>query len=407
MLFRALLDRLLGTNDSYIDDDMPPQTRTSLAKLPGLTDIILRLLSAPVSTDSSDSAITEGVFPALQLLQRAPAPASRLHEVQNAVFHLLSSPHWHVRDKAARTYAMLVLPESQLVTFAKLMEATVEHQNALHGALLSSRYLANRIIVNNQCHVSEVAMVVQEAGERLYNMNTCPFTQAAYIDVHRTLARAALYGSTGDPLQTSFSGIMELKACLSLPRDGWPATSLLRRSLACLAVFESATHTIEQSDLIALAIDDPDACEIALEEAYSLITSTIEFRKRSARALTDISHSLLLVPRVASSVHDAARRVLVAVLDLPLASAEDGVLFDGQLVKDTSSTSTSLLSSDTALVLVGGLLDVHISTRNSIESVLLRHFAEWVKSLEAAVQEDNVRMIRPFGIRTLLTAIAF
>lgn len=178
MLFRALLDRMLGTNEAYANDESPPQTTTSMSKMPDLTSIILRLLSR--QSEPGFEAV-EGVFPALQLLQRAPQSLGRQKEIVNAVFGLMGSRHWHVRDKAAQTYAMLVATDVHDSVIC-LLNTSSNDQNALHGALLCCRYLLRRATLDAETEPA-ILWALQEAIPRLYHTNPCPVTQFAFVEL--------------------------------------------------------------------------------------------------------------------------------------------------------------------------------------------------------------------------------
>lgn len=142
MLFRALLDRLLGSNDAYDDSETASRSRLSYAAVPNLMEIILKLLSPPA--DSSNAIVTEGVFPALQLLQRAQPPPEKRGQIREAVFRLTSSSQWHIRDKAARTYAALVPPQECAKEAARLLKDVRDSSDAIHGALSGVKYLMRR-----------------------------------------------------------------------------------------------------------------------------------------------------------------------------------------------------------------------------------------------------------------------
>lgn len=105
-------------------------------------EVVLKLLSPPA--DLFNDMATEGVFPALQLLQRAQPPAERREQISMAVYQLTSSPQWHIRDKAARTYATLVPRQARLKEAIRLLRDVRDSPNAIHGALLCSKYLMRR-----------------------------------------------------------------------------------------------------------------------------------------------------------------------------------------------------------------------------------------------------------------------
>lgn len=135
MLFRALIDRLLGASETHTDNDSSPQSRLSFAAVPNLTGVILNLISPPM--DTTEESLTEGVFPALQLLQRTPPPMEHRPAILAAVQRLTSSSQWHIRDKAAQTYAVLTAKRDRVAEASNLILSTFEGHNATHGVLLT------------------------------------------------------------------------------------------------------------------------------------------------------------------------------------------------------------------------------------------------------------------------------
>ncbi|SMY23097.1 unnamed protein product [Zymoseptoria tritici ST99CH_1A5] len=146
MLFRAVIDRLLGTNEAHLEDDVVVHKRISAEQHPALLDVLLGLLPKQVSTSEALSTRYEGVFPALQLLQYTQIPESRLTETRDAVADLTASPSWHVRDKAARTLAALMESDHIQEQLGILLrnDITTSH-NRSHGALLTVKYMMTRL----------------------------------------------------------------------------------------------------------------------------------------------------------------------------------------------------------------------------------------------------------------------
>lgn len=142
MLFRGVIDRLLGTSDAYLEDDAMGQKRISVQQHPELLDIVLQLLTNPTSNMSRTEGVRyEGVFPALQMLQRMSLPSSQKRQAQQVVLALTASASWHVRDKAARTFASLADDAEAGLTLENTLQARVGHENAMHGVLLCLKYL--------------------------------------------------------------------------------------------------------------------------------------------------------------------------------------------------------------------------------------------------------------------------
>lgn len=197
MLFRAVIDRLLGTNDAYVEDEVATKRRVDFEHHQDLLQLVIGLLStAPTSVSSGEGARNEGVFPALQLLQRAHMPEAKRTEVQEAVFALTASPSWHVRDKAARTYASFIPVETTSAVLEQLLAGPRGDHNALHGALLCAMYLVRRLsakVALRGANVQDLAGEEQRcnsiisAAEWLRKDETCLYTSIAFVDVELSL----------------------------------------------------------------------------------------------------------------------------------------------------------------------------------------------------------------------------
>ena len=215
MLFRALTDRLLGTNESQIPDGpvVSSYSRISFDKYPKLLDIIVKFLKAghEFLSTGKDVAIagreqqrtTESVFPALYILQKALPPQKDLQKIKELVLSLTASPQWVVRDMAARTYAALVASTGATHTVQSILKPPFIDQNALHGRLLSvkytirtrlhfastaSRYADDFTVLENASHsrtseVGHLLTIIEERLLELYQDNPCSITKATYVDI--------------------------------------------------------------------------------------------------------------------------------------------------------------------------------------------------------------------------------
>ena len=146
MLFRSLIDRLLGSNESYAETFEP---RRNVARLnyecfPGLTELILRMLGEGSNKTPSlaEATRTEAIFPVLGLLRRAPPSGSNRTMIMPLVLDSVSHREWHVREIASRTYAVLSDKDNVVDEWHALMKshARLQH-NAIHGRLICLKYL--------------------------------------------------------------------------------------------------------------------------------------------------------------------------------------------------------------------------------------------------------------------------
>jgi len=384
MLFRALLDRLLGTNDSYINDEVPPTSQISLNKVPNLMDIVLRLLSDSTAHQGPASAVAEGVFPALQILQRAPSSLNRLREVQDAVFRLISSPHWHVRDKAARTYTMLSPSEELLITFAELLETPLSNQNTLHGALLCAKYVLRRLTTNGEAS-SEIQETLVLNKRRLYDENICPFTRSAYVELLTMVSKLS---------NSAFHASKELHSLFSCEYDSasWPAAALLRRDLAQNLICQTKLDEEAVQALLALATRDADAFIEAVVGVFGKIqhaeaSSQLDVSALANLACLTLTHSKPTDSLWTSKTHDAAQALLLSMIHSSELSDQDITQISNL---DLVQTGQSPLSQDTAMILSGALLaKADFGTEKTQKS-----FSVFVNTLQNAVKDD-----RPFDTR--------
>lgn len=141
MLFRALIDRLIGTNDAFSDDELHTQNRLSDESITSLMHVVLQLLTTDADVNQAKAEV---VFPALQLLQRVQPPSSLAEKIQALVLKLVSSRQWLVRDKAAKTYSTLVPSRDRVSRVAELIRYGSRSQNELHGVLLTVKYLIEK-----------------------------------------------------------------------------------------------------------------------------------------------------------------------------------------------------------------------------------------------------------------------
>jgi hypothetical protein len=136
------MDRLIGTNDAFTEDDTYTQSRLSDEAITSLMQVVIGLLGPDDGDVNQVNA--EVVFPALQLLQRIQPPRSLLEGLQHRVLKLASNRQWHVRDKAAKTYSVLVPAKERGTHAAVLIRKNARTQNEAHGFLLGARYLIER-----------------------------------------------------------------------------------------------------------------------------------------------------------------------------------------------------------------------------------------------------------------------
>ena len=174
MLFKALIERLLGSDEAqdWKERERAKTSRFSYDSFPSLPKMLSDLLdpngplknSMETTTDSSspfDLHGAEGVFPALQILRQARPPQSHLHTIQTAVQSLLASPHWHLRDMAARTDVSM-RTTSQLHSAACYKLSTVPTStNEQHGVLLTIKYMCIRLLRDSREYCKSIVQLAE------------------------------------------------------------------------------------------------------------------------------------------------------------------------------------------------------------------------------------------------------
>ncbi|KAK4546587.1 hypothetical protein LTR36_001804 [Oleoguttula mirabilis] len=342
MLFRAVIDRLLGTSDAYLEDDAFARKKLSVEQHPELLEIVLGLLAAPASAaDELSSVGNEGVFPALQLLQRLSVPEGRALQVQQSVQALTASRVWHVRDKAARTYASLIAYDQFAMELKALLRMPTTRQNALHGALLAAKYIIQRLastavglgagMASKTDFVRECMILVTDAAQ-LKDANVCPITRGAYVDLHTECLAAAHPGQSKSFMSSrpgSFHWLLDTHfvwdGLLDEARSDAATAIVLANfatALAAQMAFVDAV-TAQQSELIRsvvarLASQDPGACIAFFSHATRLLSMyTVAERMDQIAVIIQACTTVLRDPavdaqlrsQVVESLLDAADRL--------------------------------------------------------------------------------------------------
>lgn len=160
MLFKALIERLLGSDEAqdWKEQERAKTSRFSYDNYSNLVSILQSLLDpegplkesldTPESNSPMDLHGAEGVFPALQILRQASPSEEHRTAIVASVQKLLGSPHWHLRDMAARTATTLLHQNELSSTIKSLLAYTDEPVNSQHGALLHAKYVLRKMLHN-------------------------------------------------------------------------------------------------------------------------------------------------------------------------------------------------------------------------------------------------------------------
>ncbi|KAI6892187.1 hypothetical protein KC318_g13176 [Hortaea werneckii] len=406
------MDRLLGTSDAYLEEDAFIQTRLSAQRHPDLLEIVMTLLSAPSEDAASGN---EGVFPALQLLQRLEVPPEQYDRTKRSVKALMGSTVWHVRDKSARTYASLVPRYEYPAEMQSLLQTPWASQNSLHGALLCAKYMVLSLSTSPSSKAEDSEdkhLVLHDCTEailgaqELYIINPCPFVKSAYLDLAHALLSTAhddastvptfLKNTSQTPRPASDIRIFDRVkidmghwTCASAPNA--TAARIIRPSLA--AVY--ATHValiseptdVQQYEIplmvSELAERDPGAAVTFLEALEKQATYT---HGHHASVLCQVCSAILCKKSAKPAAKMAAIRALLAVqgqdakhgghLDIPSDSA----------MKATSEWANQQ-HADACLQLQGIRIDRAVGGNNGEQSEMQSQLQRWTTSVCDAVKE--------------------
>ncbi|KAH0008136.1 hypothetical protein KCU78_g11404, partial [Aureobasidium melanogenum] len=403
MLFRALMDRLIGTNDAFSDEDTHTQSRLSEEAITSLMQVVLQLL--PTDADVNQ-AKAEVVFPALQLLQRVQPPSRFAEDIQTSVLRLASSRQWLVRDKAAKTYSTLVPARHRVSRVEELIRHKTQNQNEAHGVLLTVKYLIERHGKNFSTEdMDAVINAMQSRIDDIFYDNACSFTQAAFVDVQNAFFYAAIQKQR-HLFGTRWATVEDMNIILDLPRDHFAACSFLRHSLALSFIHEHALFSGPSSDnsstdltaridtFALLALRDPDACTAALREAARIGSTDSVFATQTKQLLVSISAKLLFDSEVDIEVRDAAQEVLINLLSQGAAEDVKRTIFIDLKQLYLPFNATTPLYSDKQLILQGALLNFRAQDESLRDDRLTTDFERWVLQVRHALQDSN-----PFDTR--------
>ena len=222
MLFRSLIDRLLGSNESFDDaSDNVARSRLSYDRYPGLMNMVWQLLRDSLSQQmvsesvrsgaNEEMATHEALFPILDLLRRAPPVTADREELRPYILKAAGTAQWHIRDIASRTYATLYEPLAFLENVAILAPSVILRHNETHGRLLClgallkshfrkkhpqlqcsnvAKWLRAELLSATACNdggYSSGSLFVS-----VFMSNTCPVMRGAYLGVVNEVGKYVL-----------------------------------------------------------------------------------------------------------------------------------------------------------------------------------------------------------------------
>lgn len=203
MLFRSLSDRLLGGEEAQNTKDTlagADRSRFSYKRHPGLLELLVDLVgsteSAFIASPMSES-FSDALFPALDILLRAPPPMDQRTAISEYVLRASGNPIWHVRVIAARAFAAFNEPRAADGVRKALSGLDRLNGNALHGRLLCVRqlveYTARRKAVGL---LNDMLLAITDNVNTIRCADASGTIHAAYLDIVNVIG---LYVLTYNP----------------------------------------------------------------------------------------------------------------------------------------------------------------------------------------------------------------
>ncbi|KAH0562941.1 hypothetical protein GP486_002501 [Trichoglossum hirsutum] len=202
MLFRALADRLFGTNEARNKEDIKTDNKVSKLsydKYPNLPGLLKKLLDqtsgCSSQTESEGHTVSifpvldspESVFPAMDIIRRAGPPKTNSTELRSLILLHMESEIWHVRDMAARTFCSLINRPDFIEEVSYLINLPWISNNALHGRLLGVRYLLQEYLPqvpgSFRDAIQRIVPLFRIPSNTISETDMCPITKGTFLEV--------------------------------------------------------------------------------------------------------------------------------------------------------------------------------------------------------------------------------
>ncbi|KAI1096449.1 putative death-receptor fusion protein-domain-containing protein [Rostrohypoxylon terebratum] len=252
LLLRSLIDCLFGTSESKSSIEAGWDGRTikiSYHKFKALPELLVGLLEMGQQSTGVliGSQTAESVFPALDIIRRAGPPEEVRDKLYGIIAWYLGSRIWHVREIAARTLCSFLLKPGWTESIAHLLQDCGSSANKLHGALLTLKFLLERLVevMPDQLSSHEIQTVYDLLEALLIDgcVKTCSEVRAVYVDVTSFITGLNLPEAAS--LIGSFDNLMSKIFVLSSQLD----TSKTPSALLDIGLGQAAIqHSLRQSE---------------------------------------------------------------------------------------------------------------------------------------------------------------
>ncbi|KAF3051190.1 hypothetical protein E8E11_011182 [Didymella keratinophila] len=433
MLFKALIERLLGSSEAqdWKEQDRAKTSRFSYDNYPSLLGILANLLdpSGPRETIENNSKGSnpfdlhgaEGVFPALQILRQARPPTSELAPIRASVEKLLASPHWHMRDMAARTVVSL-LPQHEMYDAAfKMLGEDHSSINTRHGVLLAVKYMMRKL-ANDQFSpaapdIEAILLELLNCVDRWFTHNACPFIDAVLFDIISICGLSILQRQESESVLVAWTQLTsavnigpEYELGVGDESDSPLRTEALARLFMVdrvivrpesLGVIVSEDYQSIGDALMLLAAEDPDTCCAALEAVETIVKKAAFDAPKKPKSLLMAHVHRIVLNAEDPEVISHAQRVLAEAFDGDsLRRAEFfSLLTEPQLLGSLAKLEDQCLTGtpsdmQSALHLLGFFLEHTYQSLPSARAEVLAATKRYIRLLRMTIIDTN-----PFDTR--------
>lgn len=433
MLFKALIERLLGSDEAqdWNEQERTKTSRFSYNNYPSLVPILESLLdpSGPLKQSMTNTMENspmdlhgaEGVFPALQILRQASPPDPARLNIIESIGNLLKSPHWHLRDMAARTLVSLHRPHEYCAAMQRLVSALMGAPNFDHGNLLALSYMlkkCSRSSHDNQrgkslpsrtlltylssdylTPVDDLCKVLLSLLDKhpVIESAACPFTHAAFLDVLNVWMKSAADRPrlSANELETQVRDRLSRisKSNMGIVNNRMTGTSLLNRALNRRRLFDTDINRL--GAFLALADEDPDTCCDVLESLGSTLPNMLS--QPAGMDCLALVKSLVLNARD-DEVQSTAQALLAECLeneaarDTLLAKSEKWEVFESLDVLEEQCLHGSPANAETASHLLGFYLDHAYGVYPDERADILQRLSRFIRLSRMIMIDTNVSL---------------
>jgi hypothetical protein len=208
MLLRALISRMCHSSHLKTEDVGDDLAKISFDKFPFLSEIVSGLLDAidqespgsrELKNEPSDQLqTTQKTFVALELIRRRYSSVGIDTRTLGLVMKQTSNENWDIREQAAKAYASQIGRSDYILVAKGLLSKEWPNMNALHGALLSTKYIVQTMVsTSGLTHRAKSGVplpttatekfisVLQTANIYRYEIlgYNCPYAAATFWDI--------------------------------------------------------------------------------------------------------------------------------------------------------------------------------------------------------------------------------